>query len=133
MSSPLIISDLDLSGAVRPAGQSVAREERRAAPRIAIHAPAQLLAMGGDGLLECLADDVSTWGMHLRAPTGVHLTVGLRCELTLFEPQRIDLSHTLDDLAGMMLFATIIRTEPHRYGGDGYFGLGLRFDQPLPI
>ncbi len=115
--------------AVSPvAGGRVDWDEKRSSDRSRRDLVARLIALGGAAPVECVSDNISEGGIHVRIPAGATLQVGQRYEVMLAE-----MTDSLDqeNLAGEGCYATCVRTAQPVEGSTALNVAGLRFDQPL--
>jgi len=93
-----------------------------------VNLAAKVTLLGAGAEVKCAADNLGEGGTHLRVPVAWGLAVGQRLEIG-FEPGPATEHGT--NLAEDARYATVVRTEPHRYQSESLVGVGLRFDQPL--
>ena len=118
---PASIPSSDLVG-------TVTIEERRASPRIRRDLPVNLRGLDGGQTLCCTLANFNEGGLFVRVPRDHGIRLGQRCELRFDGAAD---SSGLSSLAGLTLYATIVRTEPVGPESDPTLGIGVRFDQPL--
>ena len=103
-------------------------EERRASPRIRRKLRVNLRGLGGAQTLCCTLENINEGGLFVRVPQNHELRLGQRCELGFDGAAD---SPGLSSLAGLTLYATIVRTESAGSESNPTLGVGVRFDQPL--
>lgn len=120
--TPTVVADVGVVHA------PVAVEERRTSNRIHRKLSIRLAVIGWTEVRSCAAEDVSEGGLYLRVLAGYGLGVGQRCEVSFVEETE---SHELSNVAGILCYATVVRTEVIPAASGDLIGAGLRFDQPL--
>lgn len=103
-------------------------EERRASQRIRRNLSVNLRGLGGAQTLCCTLENINEGGLFVRVPQDRGIRLGQRCELRFDGAAD---SPGLSSLAGLTLYATIVRTEPVGSESNLTLGIGMRFDQPL--
>ncbi len=111
-------------------GVSAVAEERRESARLCKEVPMNIKNEGCADGRPCRTENISEGGFYLRAPRDHRLVVGQRCEVVFAEAGG---PPELSGLAGGPFYATVVRTEPVRSESKPLLGVGLRFDQPLPL
>ena len=103
-------------------------EERRASQRIRRDLSVNLRGLGDAQTLCCTLENINEGGLFVRVPRDHGIGLGQRCELRFDGAAH---SQGLSSLAGLTLFATIVRTESVGSVSKPTLGIGVRFDQPL--
>lgn len=102
--------------------------ERRIAKRLRTKLAMSLTPLGGVGVHDCCAEDVSAGGLFVCLPADYALSVGQRVEVIL---QNAAASHLSPGFTGEVCYATVVRTQRLADRTEAVMGAGLRFDQPL--
>ena len=103
-------------------------EERRASQRTRRDMPVNFRGLGGAQTLCCTLENFNEGGLFVRVPRDHGIRLGQRCELRF---DGAGDSPGLSSLAGLTLYATIVRTETVGPESNLTLGIGVRFDQPL--
>ena len=122
-----ITSDPKPAGTIDSPG-TTAVEERRASQRVRQDLAVNLRGFGGAQALCCTVENINTGGLFVRVPRDQGICLGQRCELMITGAAD---SPDLLSVAGLPLFATVVRTEPLGPESNPTLGVGMRFDQPL--
>lgn len=83
---------------------------------------AHLYDLNGRQIVSCKMNNLSSGGLHAKAPAGYGLAVGQRYEVRFG-------SGTPHELHNLSVYATVVRTELKVNRDE--LGVGMRFDNPL--